>query len=235
MDAVELMAGGIAHRFNNLLTSIQGNACNVLDSLDDEDLKAQLQETVDACREAADFTAHLLAISGRHWAQPRVVDLRQILAEANPGRLVSGKVAFCTNLSTSPCRVRVDPSHVETVVTNLIENAFEAVGERGVIELSVDHLAVRNIDGVMGPGWVQVEVADNGPGMDPDTLSRAFDPFFTTRDGAGRSGLGLPIAYGLVRRMKGSMALESRPGRGTQARFWIPAVDDSSDGPELVG
>ncbi len=234
MQALSLMAGGVAHRFNNLLTAIQGNVCSVYGQLQDESLREELADAIDACHDAAEFTSHLLAISGRHWAENRVMDVRDLIAGLDLGRLVRGRTVFCLDLSTDPCRAEVDPSHVEQVAVNLVRNAAAAVEDGGVVHISVDRLPATNVEGAPGPGWVQIEVSDNGPGMGPETAARAFDPFFTTRPTPDDAGLGLPVAYGLARRMGGSISLSSEPGSGTRARVWIPAATGAVSGPRPV-
>ncbi len=229
MDATGRLAGGVAHHFNNLLTVVEANTGFVLDHVQDPHLRRELMEIRSVCRRAGTLTRHLLAISGRAWRSPRILDLRELVNELDLGRFVGGDVVFCTDLCSRPCRVLADPEQMEEVLFLLLLNAREAVVETGTIQLSVHHVSPDEVsteamnadeDG----SWIRIELRDTGSGMDQATLSRAFEPFFSSRSECMERGLGLSVVYGIVTQNGGTMQIRSGPGEGTTVRVWLPAA-----------
>ncbi len=232
MEATERLAGGVAHHFNNLLTVVEGNAGFLLDHVRDPRFRQELLEIRSVCRRAGTLTRHLLAMSGRAWRDPRILDLREVVQEMDLGRFVEGDVAFCTDLCIHPCRVLADPEQVEEVLFLLLLNALEAVAEKGTIQLSVHHVAADDPSHEVTRGddgsWVRIELRDTGSGMDQATLSRAFEPFFSTRSEGMDRGLGLSVVYGIVSQTGGTMQVRTGPGEGTAVRVWLPALSPNT-------
>ena len=222
-DPVARVAARVAHRFNNLLTVVHGNAAYLLDEMGDEYLEESLREIQRACREGEAVTSQLLSISGSQWGRSEVVDLRDFVSSLDLGILFSGEVTLCTDFPRKPCPVIADPSHLEEITRALVLNAREAVGSHGTVRLAIHH--PDDLDGTGEPrgGWVRMEVSDSGPGMDSRTLDRALQPYFTTRSPDDDRGLGLSIAYGLVRQNGGELEISSSPGDGTTVQIWFPA------------
>lgn len=234
LEAICRLAGGVTHHFNDLLTEIRGSAAFLLETSSDPAVRREASEILAACRSGADLTSQLLAVTGRQMRRPRLVDLRSLLAESDLERLVSGNVVFCLDLPATPCLVMADPSHMGVVASNLVSNAREAVGEAGAVVVRLDVLPGRTASGCARPGWVQLEVTDNGPGMEAGTARLALDPFFTTRQRPSCSGMGLAVVHGVVRQSGGSVAIDTAPGRGTRVRVWLPSADGAATGPEAV-
>ncbi len=224
MQAMSQFAGKIAHHLNNMLTVVGGNTAYLESELSGQGFDAELNDIRDACGRATELASRLLTISGRRWAEPRVVDLRALVSDMDLGRFISGDVVFCTEFAAARCRVRVDPAHLRDVVTELVLNARDAVHGRGSVRVGVEHLPSRSTENGSSAGWVELEVSDTGCGMDEETLSRAFHPFFSTHSFSEHRGLGLSVAHGIVRQCGGTMRIASAPGRGTTVRVWLPAV-----------
>jgi two-component system cell cycle sensor histidine kinase/response regulator CckA len=228
MEAVGRLAGKVAHHLNNLLTVVQGNAAYLEEALDEAQVDgrfvSELREIRNACGRASEFTTQLLAISGSRWYEPRIVDLRTLVSDMDLGHFFPADVVFCTDFTALTCPVRVDPTHLEEVVMGLVLNAREAVAGHGTVRVAVDHLPGTKTDGTASKGWVQLEVSDSGRGMDRETLSRVFHPFFSTRPFLEERGLGLSVACGIVRQCGGTMTVSSAPGRGATVRVWLPAA-----------
>jgi len=232
MDAVGRLAEKVAHHLNNLLTVVQGNAAFLEEALDhalgdasqDRRFTAELREIRDACGRASGLTTQLLSLSGSRWREPRIVELRTLVSDMDLGRFFPNDVMFCRDFTAVTCPVRVDPAHLEEVVFELVLNAREAVDGGGTVRVGIDHLPCRKIDGSPAKGWVQLEVADSGRGMDRRTLNRIFHPFFSTRPFSEDRGLGLSVACGIVRQSGGTMKVSSAPGCGTTVRIWLPAA-----------
>lgn len=224
MDAVGRLAGKVAQHLNNLLTVVEANVSSIETSLEDRRCASELREIRDACGRASGLTTRLLSISGYRWCEPRVVDLRTLVSGMDLGGLFPDDVVFCSDFAAVMCPVWGDPAHLEEVVRGLVQNALEAVGGYGTVRVGIDHLPGKKVDGSPGKGWVQLEVSDSGRGMDRETLSRVFHPFFTTRPFSEDRGLGLSAACGIVRQSGGTMKVSSAPGWGTSVRVWFPAA-----------
>ena len=233
MAAVGLLAAGVAHEFNNLLAGIQGYAdlARMGDVGKDELLDLVSQQ----CRQAASIVRDLLSFSRRRGGDPEPVDVSEAVDQVL--RLVRKELAARNidverRMDSTPC-VEAEPGAIERTVFNLVTNAIVAMDRDGKLTLE---LLARN-------GNVCLRVADRGPGMSPDTLARAFEPFFSTRpaeeNGVARStGLGLAVSKRLVERCGGRIEIESRMGVGTEVTVTLPVAvpaqseGNSSDRPE---
>jgi nitrogen-specific signal transduction histidine kinase/CheY-like chemotaxis protein len=217
-ETVGTLAAGVAHDYNNLLTSIMGNASLALGSESiGDDVRDRLQEVVQASQRAADLTKQLLAYAGkaRHYMQKLDLSLQVREVEKLIQATVPKKVRVELRLATNLPAVQADPSQIQQLLLNLVSNAAEAIGEEsGTIAISVG-----SDDG----GDVFLEVRDTGCGMDADTKARMFDPFFSTKF-TGR-GLGLAAVAGIARGHKASIHVNSAPGRGTAVRVVSPPAE----------
>ncbi len=232
LESVGLLAGGVAHDFNNLLTVILGNASSALDQCPScEHSKA----IVSAAERAAHLTRQLLAYAGKGRSVKEAVDISDLVSRSKQllGASVPKRVNLVFNLSKDLPAVEEDPSHVEQILMNLVINAGEAIAPKigGRIEVSTGlseitpEIARQQSRYEVVPGtYVWLEVRDNDGGMDEATLSRIFDPFFSTKF-TGR-GLGLAAVDGIVRSSKGFIEVRSFPGGGTTFRVFLPATGD---------
>ena len=231
LESVGRLAGGIAHDFNNILTAIIGSAEIVLATLGDEHLQARhLREVLRSSQRAASLVQHLLAFSRKQMLQPAVLDLNTVLRDLEGlllrviGEDVQLNIAYDPNLP----KVQADPAQIEQVIVNLAVNARDAMPEGGTIkvETALTHLLgdeeVESFEITPGP-YVLVKVADSGCGMDEDTRIHIYEPFFTTKgaDGSG-TGLGLSMAYGIVKQSGGYIALSTELGKGSEFRVYLP-------------
>jgi PAS domain S-box-containing protein len=234
LEGLGVLAGGFAHDFNNILTSILGHASlglmKVAPSAPEAD---HFQRIADSSQRAADLCRQLLAYSGKSRFVIQRLDLSE-LVRATTQMLqlsISKSAVLRLQLSEGLPPVSADATQVRQVVMNLVINASEAVHETGgVISVSTGLMqadraflagAVAGSD--VAGDYVFVEVADTGVGMDQDTQARIFDPFFTTKF-TGR-GLGLAAVLGIVRGHHGALSLNSAPGRGAAFRVLLPVAD----------
>jgi PAS domain S-box-containing protein len=231
LESLSVLAGGVAHDFNNLLTGILGNADLLsMSAVQDPALRKSAEAIVIGAQRAADLVSKMLAYAGEGRVIAELVDLDELIREML--ELMQASVARHCSLEykgTGPLpRVRVDPAQLRQVVLNLIVNASEAVDDNGRIivsggseVLTATMLADMTFSADATPGrFAYLEVKDDGPGMDPATLARIFDPFFSTKQ-TGR-GLGLAAVQGIVRSHRGALRVTSAPGRGTTFRVWFP-------------
>jgi CheY-like chemotaxis protein len=232
----------VAHDFNNLLVGMLGHSSLALSRLPPESPgRANLEKVIQAAERAADLSRQMLAYSGRGHFQVRPTDLNTLVSE-NLHLLeaaVPKTARLSARLSEQAAVVEADVGQLQQLVMNLVLNAAEASGEHpGVVTISTEMKRL-STDGArysrftgrdLPPGpYVQLEVRDDGCGMDEETLSRVFDPFFTTKF-TGR-GLGLAAVLGVVRGHRGGIEIDSRPGGGTSFRILLPATEDRPESP----
>jgi PAS domain S-box-containing protein len=239
LEAVTRLADGVAQELATLVAAVDAEADVLLDRLAaDDPLRFQVSEMRRAADRAAGLTRQLHAFGGRQPVDTRVVDLNELVAscESTLRPLLGDGIALDVHLGRGLGRVEGDPAALEHALLTLAENAREAMpsGGRVVVETANVELSeeVAREHLRLAPGrYVLLTVRDTGAGMDEETRSRAFEPFFTTRadgEAAGR-GLGLSRVYGIVDQAGGSIGLESRPGAGTSVRIYLPRVERAAD------
>ena len=233
LESLGLLAGGIAHDFNNLLTGILGNASLAEMQLPEgSPVRRTLGEVVEASRRAASLVRELLAYAGRGKGERKVLDLSSEVERTEKllPLALRRSIELHFSLSGGLPSLEGDPGQLQQVVMNLLVNAAEAVqaGGRSVeVATGKETLVEREessfVGGVVpGPGnYVLLRVVDDGPGMGEETLSRIFDPFFSTK-GPGR-GLGLAAVMGIVKSWGGGIRVESALGKGTRVEVLFPA------------
>ncbi|HWN18270.1 MAG TPA: response regulator [Gemmatimonadales bacterium] len=247
LESIGVLAGGIAHDFNNLLHVVLGNADIALSNLSKgSPAREPIEEVVRATLRAADLTRQLLAYSGKGAFVVRHLDLstevREMATLLRTG--ISKQATLAWELSPTLPAVSADPTQVRQIVMNLITNASDALGETGgTITLRTGVARREDLDDQLfgvalegespldsgeGP-FVYLEVGDTGGGMAPDTLSRIFDPFFSTKF-TGR-GLGLAAVMGIVRSHHGLIRVRTAPGEGTAFRVLFPSVAGTARAP----
>jgi len=231
-ESLGILAGGVAHDFNNLLTVIMGNASAALAERPACEYSLAI---LSASERAANLTKQLLQYAGRGQLVVKVVDLTELVAKSTElfSAFVPKRVSLGFKLSKDlPC-LEADPSRIEQILMNLVINAGEAIpaSRDGLIEVATSSSEVtpemarrhsRAYDVAAGM-FVCLEVRDNGDGMDEATISRIFEPFFSTKL-TGR-GLGLAAVHGIVRTSKGFIDVHSSPGAGTTYRVFLPASE----------
>ncbi len=230
MEAVGRLAGGIAHDFNNVLTSIIGGAELLLEFVEGhEDAVAEIAAIRRAADRAASLTRQLLAFSRQQVMTVAVVPLNDVVArtEAMLGHVIGEHIELRTVLAEDTWAVRVDASQLEQVLLNLAINARDAMPGGGALELATRNAPLP--EGATLPGltvppgdYAELTVRDTGIGMDPITRSRVFEPFFTTKPAPEGTGLGLSMAYGIVRQSNGFITVDSTVGEGTIFRILLP-------------
>jgi PAS domain S-box-containing protein len=229
-ESLTVLAGGVAHDFNNLLAAILGHASLAMKQLPETSpARRHVEKAAGAVERAADLTRQMLAYSGRGHFVVRPTDVNALARENLPllEVAVPKSVRLEALLAPDLPLVDADVGQVQQVLMNLVINAAEAIGERGgtvtlatnVREVTAaDHHLWRASGQPLVPGpHVALEVRDDGPGMDVETVDRIFEPFFTTKF-TGR-GLGLAAVLGVVRGHRGALSVESAPGRGTTFRI----------------
>ena len=237
MEAVGQLAGGVAHDFNNILTTILGNTELSLDALKlgappDDPTLLGLQEVERAAQRAARLTRQLLIFSRRDVTKPDVVDLNQTISEMEKmlRRLITENISLEFALDTTLPKVYVDAGQIEQVIMNLTVNARDAMPDGGklVIETAravLDQAYVaKHAEARLGP-YVLLAVSDTGCGIDAQTAERIFEPFFTTKPVGHGTGLGLATVYAIVKQAGGHVMVYSEPQQGTTFKIYIPVAE----------
>jgi PAS domain S-box-containing protein len=233
MESVGRLAGGVAHDFNNMLSVIQGHVELALRTVaPDDGIRADLEEIRAAARRASDLTRQLLAFARRQVVAPKVLDLNAAVTAslAMLRRLIGEDLALTWTPSPDAGRVRIDPSQLDQVLTNLAANARDAIDGVGHVTVTTRRVTRTGDDttrreGTVPESYAVLEVADTGRGMDADTTAHLFEPFFTTKPVGRGTGLGLATVYGIVKQNDGYVEVDSELGRGTMVRIFLPGVD----------
>ena len=234
MESIGVLAGGIAHDFNNLLVGMMGNAeLAMLDAPEQGEIRYYLQQIFKASTKGADLVRQMLAYSGQGRFAMGEQDINRLIQEVSELlKTVIGKQARLEQLLMPKLPgVYGDKNQLTQLIMNLMTNASEALsGKPGNIKLRTgirklskkDFSAMFMATELQAGDFVFVEVEDDGCGMDAQTQARIFDPFFTTKETG--SGLGLAALLGIVRSHKGTLALKSRPGKGSCFTVYLPAL-----------
>ncbi len=233
LESIGRLAGGVAHDFNNLLTVIIGLSDLALAELAPPSPEAERMASLrHAAEQAAQLTRQLLAFARRQMVEPRVIDLNDLVRDAERilRRLIGEEIALDARLGAGPWPIRVDPGQMMQVIVNLALNARDAMPRGGTITLATDRIVIEPEpagEPEAPPGeYVGLTVSDTGLGMSEDVKARIFDPFFTTKELGRGTGLGLASVYGTVRQSGGYIEVTSVPGSGTTFRVLLPRSED---------
>jgi signal transduction histidine kinase len=234
MEAVGLLASGVAHDFNNILTVVSGQCHLLLSEASLEGAARHRVEEIDRASErASSLTRQLLAFSRRQVLQPTVLDLNRVLADMNGmlARIIGEDIVIHPELAPDLGRVRADRGQIEQVVINLAVNARDAMPRGGKLGLrtanvEVDASRARRSIGLRPGSYVALSVSDRGAGMSREVLSRIFEPFFTTKELGRGTGLGLSTVYGIVKQSDGFIDVSSAPGEGSTFDVLLPRVSE---------
>jgi PAS domain S-box-containing protein len=230
MESVGRLAGGVAHDFNNHLTVINGYCAMLLNEMGPGDpQREQVEEILLAGNRAATLTQQLLAFSRKQVAEPRVISLNDVAAEAGKmlSRLIGDDIEIVTHFDPGLGAVVADPSQVNQVLMNLAINARDAMpdGGRIVIETSNTYLdegyAAQHAGVEPGP-YALLSITDTGAGMTQEVMQHIFEPFFTTKGMGVGTGLGLSTVYGIVKQAGGWIWVYSEPGKGSTFKVYLP-------------
>ncbi len=233
MESIGLLAGGVAHDFNNMLAVILGNAEIAIGQvLPGRPPHAELLEIRKAAERSAALTRQLLGFARKQTVRPRRLDLNATIDGLFEmlRRLVGESVAMEWQPGPEPLPVRLDPSQIDQLLINLCVNARDAVGPDGRIAVATGAARFDGRTRAMPAGgpagdFVWVSVTDNGRGIEEKQLPHIFEPFFTTKGVGKGTGLGLATVYGIVRQNEGFISVDSAPGRGTVFTLYFPRLD----------
>jgi len=239
MEAVGHFTGGAAHDFNNLLMAILGSLELLKKRLpDDAGMRALADNAMHGARRGALLTQRMLAFARRQELKTEAVDLASLVGTMKEflEHSTGPAIVVETHVPRHLPRARTDAMQLETALQNLVLNARDAMPSGGTIAISARaELVEQGHEAILAAGnYVVIAVADTGHGMDEATLSRATEPFFTTKGVGKGTGLGLSMVHGLAAQSGGRLALRSTPNRGTTVELWLPVATEDSVGAGLA-
>jgi signal transduction histidine kinase len=231
MEAIATLAGGIAHEFNNTLSGVMLNIDLLKFTFPENE---QIKRHADAAKRSAKYMANLTkqllsyAKGGKHNVRTKSFSEFIIKTLPNVKHVIAPSIHVETDLPSDLYKISADFTQIQMVLTGILTNASEAIETNGYILIQARNKKIADLctekDHEIMPGpYVCLKIEDNGSGMDENTRHRIFDPFFTTRF-QGR-GLGMAAAYGIIRNHGGWISVDSKKGKGTKVRIFLPKAE----------
>jgi CheY-like chemotaxis protein len=238
MEAIGQLTGGVAHDFNNLLTVILGNLETLVRHLPTTEgrLRNAAEQAMRGAQRAATLTQQLLAFSRRQPLNPKPTDINRLVMGVSDlmRRTLSESIAIETVLGAGLWRVEVDSHQLESALLNLAVNARDAMRDGGKVTIEtanahLDELYAAKFAEITPGQYVAICVSDTGIGMSDEVMSKAFNPFYTTKPIGEGTGLGLSQVYGFVKQSGGHIKLYSEVGEGTTVKIYLPRLIGDKD------
>jgi len=230
METIGQLTGGVAHDFNNLLTAIIGNLEVLATKVPERGSAARcLQAALSAAWRGSGLTEQLLAFSRREEIRPEILSVDHLLRDIVLlcQKTVGEGIEILVRPQSKLWTCRVDPGQLEAVLLNLAANARDAMNGSGTLTIAADNIVIGAKDdvGLAAGEYVAVSVSDTGCGMTNQVMARAFEPFYTTKEPGKGTGLGLSQVYGFSRQCGGTARIESKRGKGTTIRIYLPRAE----------
>ena len=227
LESIGQLTGGVAHDFNNLLTAVLGNLELLRKRLPHDPATERLLDgATQGAQRGAALTQRLLAFARRQALQPRPTDLAELVRGLADllHRSLGPAIEIAFDLPAGLPPASADPNQIELALLNLAVNARDAMPDGGKLTISLSLEQAPAARDLAAGRYVRLCVSDTGCGMDPQTLNRAIEPFFSTKEVGKGTGLGLSMIHGLALQLKGALRLLSDVGRGTRAELWLPVA-----------
>ncbi len=236
MESIGRLAGGVAHDFNNMLGVILGHAEMLMSQMQPlEVLYADLMEIRKAAERSAELTHQLLAFARKQTAIPKILDLNEVVVGLSHRlqRLIGENINLICIPGHNLWRIKIDPSQLDQILSNLCMNAYDAISGTGKIIIEMANVNFDTYyevyDGSLLGKYVMLSVSDNGCGMNKEAMSHLFEPFFTTKKLGEGAGLGLATIYGIVRQNNGFIKVYSEVGQGTSFKIYLPKYAEEEE------
>ena len=231
LESIGRLAGGVAHDFNNILQSILGFTELLTTSLPPNDTRQRdLNEIQKAAQRAARLTSELLAYSQKQMIEPRLADLNYLITDLQEAlrAQLGPHITLHLALSVEPLRSTVDVAQIERVIKTMTRNATEAMPNGGTFTISTDRITLQPSDAsLIAEGrqghFIRIALSDIGCGISRDVIPHIFEPFYSTKGLGQGTGLGLAMAYGVIKQHQGWINVYSEPGHGTTFKIYLPA------------
>jgi PAS domain S-box-containing protein len=243
MEAIGTLAGGIAHDFNNILGGILGYAeISLHRAGDNPNLKRNLTRILDGCQRAKELVKNILTFSRNNHEETEPLEIQVIVKEVLKllRASIPSTIEFKQHINSQPSIVCARPTQIHQVVMNLCTNAAQAMQSGGgLLEVKLENVELMPEHCESNPGMVPgpyccLNVRDTGEGIDPGNLERIFEPYFTTKEQTGGTGLGLSVVHGIVTAIGGTISVQSRSGHGTLFTIHLPIASSTAKTKEPV-
>ncbi len=234
MESIGILAGGVAHEFNNLLTAISGYGQILQERIpaDDELSRESIGNVLKAAERAAELTRSLLAFSRKQTIKPEPVRVDTIIGYVDNliQRVIGDEIEISVKLSGENLLVKADVGQMELVLMNLATNARDAMPRGGRLCITTGKVVVEEgsearYDLPAAGRYALISFADTGTGIDKEMLGKIFEPFYTTKEIGKGTGLGLSLAHGIIKQHNGSILVGSELGKGTTFDIYLPLIE----------
>ena len=227
LESIGQLTGGVAHDFNNLLTAVLGNLELLRKRLPpDPSIERLIDGATQGARRGASLTQRLLAFARRQALEPKPTDLAELVRGMSDllRRSIGPAVAINLDLPGGLPPASADANQIELALLNLAVNGRDAMPNGGTLTIALACQELPETRDLAAGRYVRLSVSDTGRGMDPETLKRAIEPFFSTKEIGKGTGLGLSMIHGLALQLKGALRLSSDLDHGTRAELWLPVA-----------
>ena len=243
MESIGNLAGGIAHEFNNVLGIILGNAELAIDDVPDwNPAKESLKEIRKASFRAKEVVAQILSFARKTITALKPLEVNTVVKESL--KLMRASIPTMIDIQQSipakPSTIFGDPTEIHQIVINLCNNASHAMKETGgILKVEISEVSLNEDSAfryeALSPGdFVRLTVKDSGEGITPDVLENVFEPYFTTKEFGEGNGMGLSVVYGLVKKCKGAIKIDSIVGKGTTVEVLFPKIEEETPAEEKI-
>ncbi len=232
MEAIGTLAGGIAHDFNNILFPILGYTEMMLaETPDDSPFKKPLSRIYTGSMRAKDLVKQILTFARQDTIELKLMKIQPVIKEAIKliRSTIPTSIEIKQEISPDCGAVRANPTQIHQIIMNLATNAYHAMADTGgqltitLKQINSDGFGLNDHDIIPGL-YVCLTVGDTGMGINKDIMNKIFDPFFTTKEKGKGTGMGLSVVHGIVKSMKGAIRVDSKPGKGTKFRVFLPVI-----------
>ncbi|RUM20611.1 response regulator [Rhizobium vallis] len=237
LDTIGHLTGGVAHDFNNLLMAVLGSLSLLKKRLPpDERSERLVTNAIQAAERGTALTQRLLAFARRQELKPQAVDFLRLFENVEDllAKAVGPRVEIRKRIPADLAPLLVDSNQLELALLNLFVNARDALESGGAVTVAAVQAEEARPAGLAGGNYIRISVSDDGEGMDEETVSRAAEPFFTTKGVGKGTGLGLSMVHGLAAQSGGSIQISSMRGEGTTVSLWLPIAEAFAKAPPVA-
>lgn len=227
LESIGLLATGIVHDYNNILTAVIANIALAKLSLDpDSKGSQQLTAAINDCLRVRNLTWQLLSFSKGDKSIKKIVSMAQILKDSSNFALQGSNIRCEIDIPNDLWPIEADETQISQIIHNIVLNAQQAMPQGGVVRIRARNITVeaKEIPTLPGGDYIKISINDHGSGIPPEHLDKIFDPFFTTKPRG--VGLGLTTSYGIVKEHGGHISIDSEPEMGTTSFIYLPRSKD---------
>jgi len=237
MEAIGTLAGGVAHDFNNILGIILGNTELAMDDIQDwNPAWYNLEEIKSASLRAKSVVRQLMSFARKTTLEKKPTNIIPIVRESLKllRSSIPTSIEFRQNIPQKIHTIQADPTQINQILINLCTNAYHAMPDGGILEVSLKHLTFDEntpnqypdqYPGLIPGRYVNLTISDTGHGISDEEIERIFDPYFTTKEIGKGIGMGLAVVHGIIKEHNGFITVKSEIGKGTTFNIFFPAVE----------